>query len=183
MSFPDRNLTPRPKTSAPANQSLHSLPSRPLSFGGHFQPFQSTYDESVYSREDTPFTGIDQRTIREIRKRFDSGAKIADVVQKAIEAYNGGVGVDMTRVAEIITQIVADEVLHNIEGTNVRDRGKEPLVHFSSMTYSICTQEESVEALFLMRVSFKSSLPIGFNFNSTSSSTQPHETRKQMFDY
>ena len=89
----------------------------------------------------------------------------------------------MTRVAEIITQIVADEVLHNIEGTNVRDRGKEPLVHFSSMTYSICTQEESVEALFLMRVSFKSSLPIGFNFNSTSSSTQPHETRKQMFDY
>jgi hypothetical protein len=89
----------------------------------------------------------------------------------------------MTRVAEIITQIVADEVLHNIGGTNVRDRGKEPLVHFSSMTYSICTQEESVETLLLIRVSFKSILPTGFNFNSTSSSTQPRETRKRMFDY
>jgi hypothetical protein len=58
-------------------------------------------------------------TIREIRKRFDSGAKIADFVQKAIEAYNGGVGVDTTRVAEIITLIVAEDGLHNIRGEDV----------------------------------------------------------------
>ena len=32
----------------------------------------------------------------------------------------GNVGVDMSRVAQIITKIVADEVLHNIGGTNVR---------------------------------------------------------------
>jgi hypothetical protein len=89
-------------------------------------------------------------------------------VRSAIEAYNGCVGVDMTRVAEIITQIVADDVLHHIGGTNVRDRGKEPLVHFSNMTYSIDTQGESVEALFLTLRSFKSILPTGFNFNSTS---------------
>ena len=73
-----------------------------------------------------------------------------DVIQKAIKAYNGGVGVDTTRVAEIIMQIVAEDILHNIGGTNVRGRGKELLVHFSSMTYNICTQGESVEALFLI---------------------------------
>jgi len=180
MSIPDRDLTPRPNTGAPADPSLHSLPPRPLSFGQHLQSFQSDrpkYDESVYSHEDTPFAGIDQRTIREIRKRFDYGAKISDVVQKAIEAYNAGVGVDTTRFIEIITQIVVEDVLHNIGGTNVRGRGKEHLVHFSSMTYNISTQGESAEALFLIRVSFKSILPTGSTFNSTSSSTQPQETR------
>jgi hypothetical protein len=117
MNFPDRNLTPRPNTGIPPDQS-YSLPPRPLSFSGHFNEFQAeqpTYEESVYSREDTPLPGI------AVRERFDSGAKIADVVHKAIEAYMGGnVGVDMSRVAQIITKIVADEVLHNIGGTNVR---------------------------------------------------------------
>jgi hypothetical protein len=74
----------------------------------------------------------------------------------------------MTRVAEIITQIVADDVLHNIGGTNIRDRAKEPLAHFSNTTHIIYTQGESVEALFLTLRSFKSILPTGFNFNSTS---------------
>jgi len=146
MSFPDRNLTPRPNTGIPANHSSPSLPPRPLSFGGHFNQFQAdqpTHDEPVYSREDTTFSGIDQHTVREIWKRFDSGAKIADVVQKAIEAYmGGGVGVDIARVAEIITQIVEEDVLHNIGGTNVRGQGTELSVRFRSMICDTCTRGE-----------------------------------------
>ena len=177
MNFPDRTVTPRPNTAIPAPR-----PPRPLSFSGpinEFQAEQPTYEESVYSREDTPLPGIDLDTVREIRKRFDSDAKIADVVNKAIEAYMGGnVGVDSARVAQIITKIVEDQVLHNIGGTNVRAG---PSVLWHIMIYRTCTPGESKEVSFLIPAIFQSILPIGFISNSISSSTPLLETRMLMF--
>ena len=143
MDFPDRTITPRPNTAIPADQSQRHLPARPLSFSGHFNDPQPAYAASVYSRADTPLPGIDQQTVREIRKRFDSAAKIADVVSKAIDAYMGGnAGVDDARVAQIIKKIMEDQVLHNIGSTNVRGLETGHSARCKATTSLTCTPAE-----------------------------------------
>jgi hypothetical protein len=84
---------------------------RPLS-SFDIRPTSADYEGSAFSREETPYSGIDDRVVRELRKRFDTGAnaKIADVVTRAIQAYTGSDVVDGERVAFIISKIVEDDV-------------------------------------------------------------------------
>jgi hypothetical protein len=72
------------------------------------RPASAEYEGSAFSREETPYSGIEDRVVKELRKRFD--AKISDVVTRSVQAYIGSDGVDGEKVAFIISKIVEDDV-------------------------------------------------------------------------
>jgi hypothetical protein len=87
-------------------------------------PFQGENEISFFSQEDTPFSGIDERVLRELRKKFDSRTNVAHIVARAIADYTG-TQTDIKRVGEIMASIVEQDVLQGLGCANSRDRGKE----------------------------------------------------------
>ena len=106
----------RPPTSAGEKGAKRPLPDssdesrkkRPLSCYGAI-PQHTVPPELVEFRPTTPIPGLDNAVTRKLEKQFDTGAKIYDLVTKALERYNG-VPPDTSDMVTTLRAIVSDGV-------------------------------------------------------------------------
>jgi hypothetical protein len=106
----DNIIAPSPFSAADSTSSIHPpLAPRPSSFSGPLHPTAPTYAESTFTRDDTSYSGLDLRVVRELRKRLDTRVKLSSVVQRAIELHSGE-DISAERVCAIVERIVEEDV-------------------------------------------------------------------------